>query len=606
MPDVRINKLKVAEAMKYDFGRVDQHMPVEQVINLMLQNRWDEIMVTDDDHGFVGIATKEHLVKSVSSGFSQERPIIEICSRNVIYSHDQESLAVARDIMRRRKIGRLPVLNSDQKVVGMLTSIDVCSGFSFKLETLGKHMYAVMENIAEAIQVIDCDGTVSVWNNSAEKLFGIKAKDIIGRNLADFLPDDIMLRVIKTLKPYNNIFCELREGVYAVRNVVPVITSSGENIGAVCTTLNVSKEKTLIEKLDQVTNRVKTLKCRKCGLDCSEEEGDDTSFYTINMATKQCLGRAKRVGRTDATVLIQGESGTGKELMAKVIYRNSKRDQCPFIAVNCSAIPEALFESEMFGYGPGTFTGGNRLGKPGKFEMANGGTLFLDEIGELSFGMQAKMLRVIQEQKFYRVGGTTPVRVDVRIIAATNKDLSQLVAENKFREDLYYRLNVVVLEISPLCQRKEDIPGLVNRFIREMECIYEHGIKGVDQEILDLLVAYDWPGNVRQLHNLLESVIIFIEDDYITVDSLSEAGVLDTLVSKTKFGPAGKLEKKPNLENISLDDLMNRQEREVILKALEDCRFNKAETAKLLGIPRSTLYYKMNFLEIPLASCVSP
>ncbi|MBT8491183.1 MAG: sigma 54-interacting transcriptional regulator, partial [Deltaproteobacteria bacterium] len=367
MPDVRIDKLKVAEAMKYDFGRVDQQMPVEQVINLMLQNRWDEVMVTDGDHGFMGIATKEQLVKSVSNGFSQEQPIMEICSRDIIYSHEQEYLTEARDIMRRRKIGRLPVLNSDKKVVGMLTSMDVCSGFSFKLEALGKHMYAVMENIAEAIQVIDRAGTVNVWNNSAEKLFGIKAKDIIGRNLADFFPDDIMLRVIKTLKPYNNIFCELREGVYAVRNAVPVITASGENMGAVCTTLNVSKEKTLIEKLDQVSNKVKTLECRKCKIGCSEKD-DDTFFYTTNMATKRCLERAKRVGHTDAAVLIQGESGTGKELMANVIYRNSQRAQSPLIAVNCSAIPEALFESEMFGYGPGTFTGGNRLGKPGKFE----------------------------------------------------------------------------------------------------------------------------------------------------------------------------------------------------------------------------------------------
>ena len=593
MPDVRIDKLRVAEAMKHDFGCVDQHMPVEQVINLMLQNRWDEVMITDN-HDFLGIVTKEHLVKSVSGGFSQKRPIIDICCRDIIYSHEQESLAEARDTMRRRRIGRLPVLNNDEKVVGMLTAVDVCNGFSFKMEKVSKYLYAVMENIAEAIQVIDCDGTVNVWNNSSEKLFGIKAKDIIGRNLADFFPDDLMFQVIKTFKPHNDIFCELREGVYAIRNAVPVITANGKTIGAVCTSLNVTREKTLIEKLDQATNRVKALESRRS---CREND-DNKLFYTTNKAAKRCLTRAKRVGFTDATVLIQGESGTGKELMAEVIYRNSKRAQCPFIAVNCSAIPEALFESEMFGYGPGTFTGGNRLGKPGKFELANGGTIFLDEIGELSLTMQTKMLRVIQEQKFYRVGGTTPVEVNVRIIAATNQDLSQLVEENKFREDLYYRLNVVILEIPPLCRRKDDVPGLVNRFIGEMECIYERGIKGIDQKALDLLTSYDWPGNVRQLRNLLESVIIFTEGDYITVDSLSEAGVLDTLVSKTRFGPAGKLGEKLKLENKSLDDLMNSQEREVIFKALEDCEFNKAETAKLLGIPRSTLYYKMNFLGI--------
>jgi len=598
MPDERIDRLKVAEAMKYDFGRVDKHMPVGQVINLMLENRWDEVMVTDHDQGFVGIATKEHLVKCVSSGFSQERPIKEICCQDIIYTHEQESLSEARDTMRMRRIGRLPVLNCDKKVVGMLTSMDVCNGFSFKMENLSKYMYAVMENIAEAIQVIYPDGTVNVWNDSAEKLFGIKAKDIMGRNLADFFPDDIMLQVSKTLKPHHNIFCELQEGVYAVRNALPVITASGKNIGVVCTSLNVSKEKSLIEKLDQATHRVKALEGRK--MSCIENN-DDSCFYTVNTETKLCLERAKRVGNTDATVLIQGESGTGKELMANVIYCNSKRNKCPFIDVNCSAIPEALFESEMFGYGPGTFTGGNRLGKPGKFEMAHGGTLFLDEIGEMSLGMQTKMLRVIQEQKFYRVGGTTPVNVDVRIIAATNQDLFQLVADNKFREDLYYRLNVVNLEIAPLRRRKDDIPGLVRRFIAERGCKYEGGIKHVEQEVLDLLMAYDWPGNVRQLHNLLESVIIFTEGECVTMDSLSDAGVLDMLISKTKSGPADKVGEKLNLNNTSLDDLMQSQERDVIFTALENCGFNKSETAKLLGIPRSTLYYKMNFLGISSA-----
>lgn len=594
MPDVRIDKLKVAEAMKHDFGRVNKHMPVEQVIDLMLQNRWDEIMVTDDDQGFLGIATKEHLVKCVSNGFPKGRPVMDICCRNIIYSNEHESLAEARDTMRRYRIGRLPVLNEDKDVIGMLTSVDVCNGFSFKMEKLIKYMNAVIENIAEAIQVIDCSGTVNVWNNSAEKLFGVRAKDILGRKLADFFPDDMMLQVMKTFKPHCNVFCELRTGVYAVRNALPVTAPNGETVGVVCTTLNVSKEKTLIEKLDRATEKVKTLKGR---MYCSEVD-EDTFFYTINTKTKRCLDRAKRVGSTDATVMIQGESGTGKELMANVIYCHSKRYKSPFIAVNCSAIPEALFESEMFGYGPGTFTGGNRLGKPGKFEMANGGTLFLDEIGELSLGMQAKMLRVIQEQKFYRVGGTSPVSVDVRIIAATNQDLSQLVAENKFREDLYYRLNVVKLEISPLRERKEDIPGLVDRFIMERECKYERGIKGVDPKVLDLLVACDWPGNVRQLHNLLESVIIFTENDYITFDSLTDAGVMDTLVSKTKVGPTDKVGEKLNLENTNLGDLMQNQEREVIFKALEDCRFNKSEAAKMLGIPRSTLYYKINFLGI--------
>lgn len=594
MPDIMINEIKVAEAMSRDFGCVNQHTPIEQVIELMLQNHWDEVMVVNANGDFLGLVTKEHLVRKVSSGVSQEKPIIEICRRDVIYTHEQEALVEARDIMRRHKIGRLPVLDSSGQVIGILTARDVCNGFSSKLEMLGEHMYAVMENIAEAIQVIDCDGTVNFWNNSAERLFGIKAKDIIGRNLAEFFPNDIMLKVIETLESYSNVLCELQEGVFAVRNAVPVITPSGDIIGVVCTTLDVSHEKALMEKLDQANTRVKALERR---IGCKEDAGE-LLFYTVNLETKRILVQARRVGRTDATVLVQGESGTGKELMANVVYRNSKRSQGPFIAVNCSAIPETLFESEMFGYESGAFTGGNRSGKPGKFEVANGGTLFLDEIGELPIEMQAKLLRVIQERKFYRVGGTTPIEVNVRLIAATNQDLSRLVKENKFREDLYYRLNVVTLEIPPLRQRKEDIPGLVNRFISEMECLYERRIKGVDQEVLDLFAEYDWPGNVRQLRNLLESVIILMEDDYISVDSLSEAGVLELLVSDTKSASGDNSSEGLVLADKNLDDLINKQEREVIIKALEDCRYNKVKAAKMLGIPRSTLYYKIKSLGI--------
>jgi transcriptional regulator with GAF, ATPase, and Fis domain len=260
-----------------------------------------------------------------------------------------------------------------------------------------------------------------------------------------------------------------------------------------------SQSKTLIEEFNRINNRVKQLEERIV----NSEEISKEPFYTINPNTKKVLLQAKRVGATDATVLIQGESGTGKELMANVIYQNSKRSKQPFIAVNCSAIPSTLFESEMFGYEAGSFTGGSKSGKQGKFELANEGTIFLDEIGELPLDMQAKLLRVIQERKFYRVGGTAPVEVNVRLIAATNKDLARLVAEGKFREDLYYRLNVVTLEIPPLRERREDIIGLTQRFIKQMECVYLRSISGIDEKVLEMLQAYDWPGNVRQLHNLL-------------------------------------------------------------------------------------------------------
>lgn len=587
-----INTINVGEAMTGNFGRIPGDTAVEQVIDMMLQNHWGEVVLknSDKEEGYQ-LVTKERLMRCVENGFPSHLPVSEIAHKRIITSTVDEPLTEARERMRQEKIGRLPVLDETGNIVGMLTSRDVCNGFSDKLEMLSEHMYAILHNISEAIQVIDCQGHVIFWNESAERLFGIKAEEIVGLKLEEFFPGDITLKVIKGIESYRNVLCEPRPGVYAVRNAVPVIMPDGEIVGAVSTTTDVSQVKSLIDELSRVNNRVKQLEERVI----NSEEMSKEPFYTVNSNTQKVLLQAKRVGATDATVLIQGESGTGKELMANVIYQNSKRSKQPLIAVNCSAIPGTLFESEMFGYEAGSFTGGNKSGKQGKFELANQGTIFLDEIGELPLDMQAKLLRVIQERKFYRVGGTAPVEVNVRLIAATNRELARLVAEGKFREDLYYRLNVVTLEIPPLRERREDIIGLTQRFIKEMECVYMRSISGIDQKVLDMLQAYEWPGNVRQLHNLLESVIILMEDDYISIDSLAEAGVLDTLNPAELSGT--EMEQK-DLSHANLEEMLIRREREVIIRAMEECKNNKARAAKKLGIPRSTLYYKLKALGI--------
>ncbi len=587
-----INTINVGEAMTCDFGRVSRDTAVETVISMMLQNHWGEVVIEDDRDGFQ-LVTKEHLMRCVENGFPPHLPISEMGRKNTITTTVEEPLVEARELMRQLKIGRLPVKDITGSIVGMLTARDVCNGFCDKLEMLGEHMYAILDNISEAIQVIDCQGRVVFWNRSAEDLFGIKTENILGYKMEEFYPDDITLKVIATGESYPNILCELREGLYVARNAVPVIMQDGNIVGAVSTTTNVSQSKNLIEELNRVNSRVKQLEERIV----NKEEISKEPFYTIDIETKRVLLQAKRVGGTDATVLIQGESGTGKELMANVIYQNSKRAKQAFIAVNCSAIPSTLFESEMFGYEAGSFTGGNKSGKQGKFELANGGTIFLDEIGELPLDMQAKLLRVIQERKFYRVGGTATVEVNVRLIAATNKDLARLVAEGKFREDLFYRLNVVTLDIPPLRKRQEDIIGLTKRFISEMECVYMRSISGIDQQVLDLFRVYEWPGNVRQLHNLLESVIILMEDDFISLNSLAEAGVLENLGGNNDLLNTDQI-LEDDLEVPNLDELLVKREREVIIRAMEECKHNKARAAKKLGIPRSTLYYKLKALGI--------
>ncbi len=593
MNDMWISDPKVAEAMSVEYGRVDSMMPVQEVIELMLREGWDEVIICNEQGRLSGLVTKEHLVSCISQGYDSTQPIKTLTREQVVTTRPQEDLSKARDVMRNLQIGRLPVLDDKDQLVGILTAKDVCNGFSSKLWQQGEQLSAVMENITEAIQVIDCDGMVSFWNSEAERLFGIKGRDIVGRKLADFMPDDLPLQAIKTLQTYRNVMDELGGGVPVIRNAAPVINPDGVAIGAVCTTADISEIKLLMDKLNQANQRVRNLE----RFMIQQGTQEYVSFYTVDPKTQRLLEQARRVALTDATVMIQGASGTGKEVLAHLIHTHSKRADKSLIEVNCSAIPESLFESEMFGYEAGAFTGGSRAGKAGKFEIANGGTLFLDEVGELPLDMQAKLLRVIQERRFYRVGGVKPIEVDVRLIAATNRDIVQLVREGRFREDLYYRLTVVTFQIPPLKARPADIPGLVERILKKLSRLYDKDIKRVDPEVMDLLVSYDWPGNVRQLQNMLESIVILMEGDVISRQTLEEVRVIDILTGE-KGLPTREADTAPGIFDDDLKKSTDQRERQMIIKALRDCAHNKSSAAKMLGIARSTLYYKMKVLGI--------
>ncbi len=294
---------------------------------------------------------------------------------------------------------------------------------------------------------------------------------------------------------------------------------------------------------------------------------------------RDVLDMAGRVAASDASVLITGESGTGKELLAKGIHYNSPRTDGPFVAVNCAAIPENLIESELFGHVRGAFTGAVK-DKEGKFELASSGTLFLDEIGDLRIDLQAKILRVLQERHVDRVGGKHPVSVDVRIIAATNKDIEQAVKEGVFREDLYYRLSVITLHMPPLRERKDDIPMLVQHFLKKFNRDLDVRI---DPEALTLLTAYGWPGNVRELENSIERASVLRRGEAITPAELPDK------LRKEKASIGNIILNLPD-EGISLEDL----EKNLIIKALEKHKGNQTRAAEYLGITRPTLIYRMD------------
>ena len=293
----------------------------------------------------------------------------------------------------------------------------------------------------------------------------------------------------------------------------------------------------------------------------------------------------EKVADTDSTVLILGESGTGKELVARAIHYNSRRRDKPLIPVNCGAIPEELLESELFGHEKGAFTNAIRT-RIGRFEMSNGGTIFLDEIAEMSPHLQVKLLRILQEQEFERLGGTKTIKCDIRVIAATNKDLDKLVKEGAFREDLYYRLKVIPIEIPPLRERRSDIPLLVHHFLGVMAKSRGKKIKAISKDVVKAFIEYEWPGNVRELENIIERMVILSDNDELTVQDIP-----DRILQRQ---PSEELDKTmiPD-DGFSLNNAINEYERLLIIRALEKADWVKNRAAKLLNMNRTTLVEKI-------------
>ncbi|MFH1061315.1 MAG: sigma-54 dependent transcriptional regulator [Candidatus Omnitrophota bacterium] len=296
----------------------------------------------------------------------------------------------------------------------------------------------------------------------------------------------------------------------------------------------------------------------------------------------------KKISGTEVTVLIQGESGTGKELAARAIHFNSLRKNNPFIKTNCAAIPDGLLESELFGHEKGAFTDASAK-KIGRFEAANTGTIFLDEIGDMSLATQAKVLRALQEKEFERVGSTQSIRVDVRIIAATNKDLFRAVKEGEFREDLYYRINVVNLQLPTLRQRREDIPLLFEHFMHKFNQEFNKAIKHISLEALELLMKYSWPGNIRELENVLQRAIVLAEKDIITKQDLPF--YIQCLDNEIKIETESVDFSKSLIETVK--DIVDDVEKQIIIKALKKTNWNRTEASRLLKISRKSLFNKM-------------
>jgi len=336
-----------------------------------------------------------------------------------------------------------------------------------------------------------------------------------------------------------------------------------------------------VEKALEKQALVRENRALRARLAAAEETG---RIIGASPAMQRTLDLVAQVAPSAATVLIQGESGTGKELIADALHRQSPRRDRPFVKVNCAALPETLLESELFGYERGAFTGAVAR-KEGRFELADGGTLFLDEVGDLSLTTQAKLLRVLQEGTFERLGGTRTLQVDVRLVAATNRDLTLAVQARAFREDLYYRLNVITLTLPPLRERREDIPLLASRFAEAFAAKNSKTIRGFTPEALDLLQQYPWPGNVRELENSVERAVVLTRDDWLGVEDLPEAVA------------GGAVEALERTVTIPLGMPLEEVERLLIDETLKLAKGDKTIAAKLLGIASRTIYRKLKATE---------
>jgi len=432
---------------------------------------------------------------------------------------------------------------------------------------------------------------------------GSKALDIVSKNTLDCALLDVRMPVLDGLEA----FLKIKE----ISPELPVIflTAYGSSDLAIkamkkgaydylTKPFDVEELRIKVKKAIDLRKITMNTKKAKQSFDYIEDEiiGDSQQMQEVYKEVGKVAG-------SDATILLRGESGTGKELFAKAIYLHSDRKDSPFLIVNCAAIPETLLESELFGHEKGSFT--DAISKHiGKFEAASNGTIFLDEIGDMSLSLQSKLLRVLQEKTFNRVGSTETITSDVRVIAATNRDLEGLVKNGEFREDLYYRLNVVTITIPPLRDRKEDIPLLASYFVSKYSKKYNKSVQGVDKELIEMFINYNWPGNVRELENVIARGVIITSAPFIMKEHLPKEFISQFKTEEEKRTDLAH--KKGNFKSITYDELtplpelIETIERQQIIKALDLARGNKTKAAKMLGISRKSLFNKLRQYNIPV------
>ncbi|OLO27650.1 sigma-54-dependent Fis family transcriptional regulator [Alkalihalophilus pseudofirmus] len=449
---------------------------------------------------------------------------------------------------------------------------------------LDHYLLSILDSLHDAVIVVLTDYTVAYVNKAYTEQFNVPKEKIVGRNLHKIEENSRIIEVLKSGEPLINdcsYVHSLKKDVCA--NITPLI-EGGKMTGVV----------TIMRDISEVTNLQEELNRYKMYSSELRKQLDQKNFSLLHSNVykmKTAVSLAKKVAATDVTIMLYGESGVGKEVFAKAIHEASTRHDKPFIPINIASIPDALFESELFGFEEGSFTGSRKGGKKGLIELAEGGTLFLDEIGEMSLNVQAKLLRVIQERSYHKVGGTKSIPLDVRIISATNRNLNEAIKKGTFREDLYYRINVVPITIPSLRDRKDDIPFLIENLLRELKSKYGKHVT-VDDEMIEVMKGYHWPGNVRELFNVLEHMVAICSRSHFELEDIpdyiregTQSKMVDTQVMHRE---------RVELKNTSyhLNEVLEKTERSLIQQVIKASK-NRSDAIRTLGISRKAFYAKL-------------
>lgn len=597
----KIKQIAVKEIMRKPVITLHEQVSVRAAIPSFSSFNVHIIPIVDEENRLKGVITAEHLLEYLLRDFDLDIPVSDCFDNRSLKTVELDARIKPDEVGRYELI----CVTQEEHLEGVIEASSILDWYSWKsgllrqTEEKCREYEMIFNHYYDSIYEIDAEGIILMANPATRRITGKTPDELIGRNIKEIEQEKIyfpsVVNSVWETKKTTTIIQNVEGERKALVTGVPIFNEEGciERIITATRDLKVLIEEVeknpMQQEIDSLVNRLQRTESlvEKYFAELRQlrkEKTEEKRITSKNKEMRLVLELAKKVAPVDSNVLILGESGTGKDLLANMIHNMSRRCSGPFIKVNCGAIPENILESELFGYEEGAFTGAQKNGKAGLLEIADGGTIFLNEIGEMPYQLQVKLLQAIQDRSFIRLGGCEPKVVDIRIIAATNKDLRIAVEQGEFREDLFYRLNVIPMTIPPLRERKEDIPALVFDFLKQFNEKYRRN-KHISSRTMELLLNHEWPGNVRELENLIERLVVVSKEDTIYPDDLPFELLLK---AGRRDGPHIRL-----TEGEGLQETLDKVEKNILCELYQKYKSTN-KLAELLKINQSTVVRKLN------------